>query len=129
MNVQDIEDIRIIGVIGAGQMGGGIAQLAAQHGFRTLVTDVNIEIAARAKDKIADILEIPEGTVNSRLAEGLAQLTRILEPQFDERRGRPIQSEAQLGHYKSHGCVRQRLSDAQLLWDWAPIGTPVVVVP
>ncbi len=53
MNVQDIQ---IIGVIGAGQMGGGIAQLAAQHGFRTLVTDVNIEIAARAKDKIADIL-------------------------------------------------------------------------
>jgi len=41
--------------------------------------------------EIADILEIPEGTVNSRLAEGLAQLTRILEPQFDERRGRPIQ--------------------------------------
>jgi hypothetical protein len=38
--------------------------------------------------EIADILEIPEGTVNSRLAEGLAQLTRILEPQFDERRGR-----------------------------------------
>ena len=44
--------------------------------------------------EIADILEIPEGTVNSRLAEGLAQLTRILEPQFDERRGRlnPIQT-------------------------------------
>jgi len=43
--------------------------------------------------EIAEILEIPEGTVNSRLAEGLAQLTRILEPQFDERRGRlnPIQ--------------------------------------
>src|SRR5438034_1658456 len=38
--------------------------------------------------EISEILEIPEGTVNSRLAEGLAQLTRILEPQFDERRGR-----------------------------------------
>ena len=44
--------------------------------------------------EIAEILEIPEGTVNSRLAEGLAQLTRILEPQFDGRRGRlnPIQT-------------------------------------
>src|SRR5438094_1040977 len=41
--------------------------------------------------EIAEILEIPEGTVNSRLAEGLVQLTRILDPQFDERRGRPIQ--------------------------------------
>ena len=45
------------------------------------------------------------------------------------RRGRPIQSESQLGHYTSHGCVRQRLSDAAFVWDWAPIGTPVVVVP
>ena len=45
------------------------------------------------------------------------------------RRGRPIQSEAQLGTYRSHGCVRQRLADAQFVWEWAPIGTPVVVVP
>ena len=41
--------------------------------------------------EIAEILEIPEGTVNSRLAEGLAQLTRILVPQFDERPGRQNQ--------------------------------------
>jgi len=32
--------------------------------------------------KIAEILEIPEGTVNSRMAEALAKLTRLLEPQF-----------------------------------------------
>lgn len=32
--------------------------------------------------QIAEILEIPEGTVNSRLAEALARLTRIFEPQF-----------------------------------------------
>jgi hypothetical protein len=45
------------------------------------------------------------------------------------RRGRPIQSESQLGTFRSHGCVRQRLADAKFVWDWAPIGTPVVVVP
>jgi lipoprotein-anchoring transpeptidase ErfK/SrfK len=45
------------------------------------------------------------------------------------RRGRPIQSESQLGTFRSHGCVRQRLDDAKVVWDWAPIGTPVVVVP
>ena len=45
------------------------------------------------------------------------------------RRGRPIQSEAQLGTFRSAGCVRQRLSDAQFLWEWSPVGTPVVVVP
>jgi lipoprotein-anchoring transpeptidase ErfK/SrfK len=45
------------------------------------------------------------------------------------RRGRPIQSEAQLGTFRSHGCVRQRLADAAFVWEWAPVGTPVVVVP
>jgi RNA polymerase sigma-70 factor (ECF subfamily) len=34
--------------------------------------------------EIAEVLEIPEGTVNSRLAEGLAQLTRLLEPEFGD---------------------------------------------
>lgn len=43
-------------------------------------------------------------------------------------RGRPLQSEAQLGTYRSHGCVRQRMSDAVGLWNWAPIGTRVDVV-
>jgi RNA polymerase sigma-70 factor, ECF subfamily len=32
--------------------------------------------------EIAEVLDIPEGTVNSRMAEGLVQLTRILEPQI-----------------------------------------------
>jgi RNA polymerase sigma-70 factor, ECF subfamily len=34
--------------------------------------------------KIAEILEIPEGTVNSRMADALARLTRLLEPKFRE---------------------------------------------
>jgi RNA polymerase sigma-70 factor (ECF subfamily) len=42
--------------------------------------------------EIAEVLEIPDGTVNSRLAEGLAQLTRLLEPQFG--RQRPKSSKA-----------------------------------
>ena len=44
------------------------------------------------------------------------------------RRGRPLQSVAQLGTPRSHGCVRQWIGDAAQLWDWAPIGTTVVVV-
>jgi RNA polymerase sigma-70 factor (ECF subfamily) len=32
--------------------------------------------------EIAEVLDIPEGTVNSRMAEALAQLTRLLEPTF-----------------------------------------------
>lgn len=43
-------------------------------------------------------------------------------------RGVPLQSEAQLGTYQSAGCIRQRYSDAQGLYNWAPVGTTVVVV-
>ena len=32
--------------------------------------------------KIAEILEIPEGTVNSRMAEALSRLSRLLEPRL-----------------------------------------------
>jgi len=42
--------------------------------------------------------------------------------------GTPLQSEAQLGTPQSHGCIRQRLADAQRMWDFAGVGTPVVVV-
>jgi hypothetical protein len=42
--------------------------------------------------------------------------------------GVPVQTEAQLGTPLSHGCIRQRTSDAIALWRFAPIGTTVVVV-
>jgi lipoprotein-anchoring transpeptidase ErfK/SrfK len=42
--------------------------------------------------------------------------------------GVPLQSEAQLGQPLSGGCVRQRTSDAQWMWDWAGVGTKVVVL-
>jgi len=41
--------------------------------------------------------------------------------------GEPVQTAAQLGTPLSHGCVRQRTVDAVALWDFAPIGTTVVV--
>lgn len=41
--------------------------------------------------------------------------------------GRPLQSTAQLGTPQSHGCIRQALADARRLWDFAPVGTKVVV--
>jgi RNA polymerase sigma factor, sigma-70 family len=45
--------------------------------------------------RIAEVLEIPEGTVNSRMAEALARLSRILEPRlkplpFSESKPNPI---------------------------------------
>ena len=43
--------------------------------------------------------------------------------------GRPIQTDAQLGQALSGGCVRQATADAIYMWDWAPLGTKVVVLP
>ncbi len=44
-------------------------------------------------------------------------------------KGGPIQSEAELGQFRSKGCVRQSVPDAVHLWNWAPVGTTVVVTP
>jgi lipoprotein-anchoring transpeptidase ErfK/SrfK len=44
------------------------------------------------------------------------------------KQGVPLQRESELGTPQSHGCIRQRTSDAIALWDFAPIGTTVVVV-
>ncbi len=41
--------------------------------------------------------------------------------------GVPLQRKSQLGTPLSHGCIRQKQSDAVALWDFAPEGTKVVV--
>ncbi len=45
-----------IGVIGAGQMGAGIAQVSAQAGYRVLLADVSLEQAEKGKAGIAKAL-------------------------------------------------------------------------
>ncbi|MEG3084316.1 3-hydroxyacyl-CoA dehydrogenase NAD-binding domain-containing protein [Sphingomonas sp. PB2P12] len=45
-----------IGVIGAGQMGAGIAQVSAQAGYRVLLADVSLEAAEKGKAGIAKAL-------------------------------------------------------------------------
>lgn len=47
----------IVGVIGAGQMGSGIAQTAAAFGHGVLLADVSVELAQKAKAKIGKGLE------------------------------------------------------------------------
>lgn len=42
--------------------------------------------------------------------------------------GRPLQSESQLGSYRSSGCIRQADHKASALYAWAPVGTRVVVL-
>jgi 3-hydroxybutyryl-CoA dehydrogenase len=51
-----VAEIKTIGVIGSGQMGGGIAQVAAQAGLDVVLLDAQKELADRAKTRIADVL-------------------------------------------------------------------------
>ena len=43
--------------------------------------------------------------------------------------GRPLQTQSELGQFRSAGCVRQRIDQARALYEWAPVGTTVVVLP
>ena len=47
----------IVGVIGAGQMGAGIAQVAAQAGHRVLLSDIGVAEATAGRDKIGKGLD------------------------------------------------------------------------
>ena len=48
--------------------------------------------------------------------------------EIPKRNGVPVQTVAQLGTPLSGGCVRQATPDAIVIWDWAPVGTKVVVL-
>src|SRR5580698_1534128 len=53
MSSHSADSIGKIGVLGSGQMGGGIAQTAAQAGIEVLLADVSLEHAEKGKAKIA----------------------------------------------------------------------------
>jgi 3-hydroxybutyryl-CoA dehydrogenase len=48
----------MIGVVGTGQMGAGIAQVAAAAGHQVLIADMNVDLAVHAKNGIAQRLSI-----------------------------------------------------------------------
>lgn len=50
-------EIQTIGVIGAGQMGAGIAQVAAASGLRVILNDMNDEFVEKGRQGIADNLQ------------------------------------------------------------------------
>lgn len=50
-------EIKTVGVVGCGQMGGGIAQVAAQHGFTVMVYDIKQEYLDTGMGRIVTLLE------------------------------------------------------------------------
>ncbi|KQM19159.1 3-hydroxybutyryl-CoA dehydrogenase [Sphingomonas sp. Leaf24] len=60
--------MKTIGVIGAGQMGAGIAQVAAQAGYRVLLSDVSVDRAQAGKDGIAR--QLARAVAKEKIAQG-----------------------------------------------------------
>ncbi len=60
-------DIKVIGVIGAGTMGHGIAQVALQAGFQVLLGDVAKDILEKARSRIA--FGLAKGVEKGKLTE------------------------------------------------------------
>jgi 3-hydroxybutyryl-CoA dehydrogenase len=52
-----MSQIEVFGVIGAGQMGRGIAQVAAHAGYRVLLVDMTAELARAGKERIGSDLD------------------------------------------------------------------------
>lgn len=76
----DLAQIKVIGVLGAGQMGAGIAQVAATVGYQVLMADVNIEQANKGKagiDKILTRNVSKERITEAEKAEILSRLTPV----------------------------------------------------
>ena len=69
--------IERLGVVGAGQMGAGIAQVAATSGFDVLLTDIDEKVLGRALDTIADELKRCVEKTSMTQAEAEASLERI----------------------------------------------------
>lgn len=73
-------DIRTVGVIGAGQMGAGIAQVAAQAGYDVILSDIDL---ARAQKGLAGIAKLlARGVEKEKITQGdadaaLARITPV----------------------------------------------------
>ncbi len=71
-------EIKKIGIIGAGTMGGGIAQVAAQSGFEVVLEDVSEEYVRAGFAKIKERLEkrVVEGKLESKEKDRILSLIR-----------------------------------------------------
>src|SRR5215472_241418 len=74
---EKLESIRVVGVLGAGQMGGGIAQVAAANGFDVMLADASKELAEKGKAKVASVLgkQVDRGRMSADMRDAI--LTRI----------------------------------------------------
>jgi len=70
-------DVRTMAVVGAGQMGAGIAQVAAQSGLEVLLIDLNPDLAERGLAGIRSQLEKAVGKGKLKAEEAQSTLARL----------------------------------------------------
>ena len=70
-------DIRTVGVVGAGQMGNGIAHVMAQAGFDVILNDINAEALERALATIDKNMERQVSRGKMAAADKAAAIGRI----------------------------------------------------
>jgi len=75
-------EVKTIGVVGAGQMGRGIAQVAAMSGYQVKLQDLNREILAEALDFIKEQLHKGEKKGKWEEAFVVETLSRILSVEY-----------------------------------------------
>ena len=68
-----MHQVNIIGVVGAGTMGQGIAQVCAQAGFRTILFDINASALTKAQTTINQNLDL--GRQRGKLTEAQVEET------------------------------------------------------
>jgi 3-hydroxyacyl-CoA dehydrogenase len=49
-----IDDIKLVGVMGGGVMGGGIGQTFAAHGFKTIIRDLNDDLIEKTRQSMVE---------------------------------------------------------------------------
>lgn len=75
------QEIQKLGVLGAGQMGGGIAQTAAQAGMTVFFADKDRETAEKGKSRIASQLKklVEKGKISQSDSEALLERIRVVD--------------------------------------------------
>ena len=65
--------VNVLGVLGAGQMGAGIAQVAAASGLKVVLVDAAFDLAQRGKTRIAGVLgkQVEKGKMTAEARDAL----------------------------------------------------------
>jgi 3-hydroxybutyryl-CoA dehydrogenase len=105
-------DIKMIGVVGAGQMGSGISEVSISSGFQVLMRDITQEAVERGRSKIAGDLErqVQKGRVLSQDKDAI--LKRLsTTTQLEDFKNCDIVIEAAIEQVSLKGEIFKRLDE------------------